>query len=37
VQTADASAVTFEPESFDAALCLGASFVWGTMGDAAAA
>lgn len=37
VQTADASAVTFEPESFDAALCLGASFVWGTMADAAAA
>src|SRR3954451_19513459 len=37
VQTADATAVQFEPKSFDAALCLGASFVWGTMVEAAPA
>lgn len=37
VQTADAAAVDLEPESWDAALCLGAAFVWGTIGDAAAA
>jgi SAM-dependent methyltransferase len=37
VQTADASNVHVEPESFDAALCLGASFVWGTMVEAAPA
>ena len=37
VQTTDASAVHLEPRSFDAALCLGASFVWGTMVEAAPA
>jgi cyclopropane fatty-acyl-phospholipid synthase-like methyltransferase len=31
VETADASALEIEPESFDAVLCLGAAFVWGTM------
>lgn len=35
--TADASAVPLEREAFDAALCLGATFVWGTIRDAAAA
>ena len=37
VETADAASVRPEPESFDAALCLGAAFVWGTIADAAAA
>jgi hypothetical protein len=37
VQTADASELEFEPEAWDAALCIGASFVWGTIADAAAA
>jgi SAM-dependent methyltransferase len=37
VETADAAAVDFEPESFDAAVCLGAAFVWGTIAGAAAA
>jgi SAM-dependent methyltransferase len=37
VQTADAAEVAFEAEAFDAALCLGASFVWGTIAEAAAA
>ena len=37
VETADASTVQFDLESFDVALCLGASFVWGVIGDAAAA
>lgn len=37
VETADASAVELDAESFDAALCLGATFVWGTIADAAAA
>ena len=37
VQTADASGLQFEPETWDAALCLGASFLWGTIADAAAA
>jgi SAM-dependent methyltransferase len=36
VRTADAAEVELEPESFDAALCLGASFVWGTIAEAAA-
>jgi SAM-dependent methyltransferase len=36
VQTADASELQFEPEAWDAALCIGASFVWGTIADAAA-
>ena len=37
VRTGDGSQLDFEPESFDAALCLGASFVWGAIGDAATA
>jgi SAM-dependent methyltransferase len=37
IHTADAASFPIEPESFDAALCLGAAFVWGTIGDAAAA
>jgi SAM-dependent methyltransferase len=37
VQIADASELQFEPEAWDAALCIGASFVWGTIADAAAA
>jgi SAM-dependent methyltransferase len=37
VETADAAAVELDAESFDAALCLGATFVWGTIADAAAA
>jgi SAM-dependent methyltransferase len=37
VQTGDASQLEVEPEAWDAALCLGAAFVWGTIADAAAA
>ena len=37
VQTADASALEIEREAFDAALCLGAAFIWGTIADAARA
>jgi SAM-dependent methyltransferase len=37
IETADAAAYAVEPESWDAALCLGASFVWGHIGDAAKA
>jgi SAM-dependent methyltransferase len=37
VRTADASELELEPEAWDAALCLGASFVWARIGDAAAA
>jgi SAM-dependent methyltransferase len=37
VQTADASELELEPEAWDAALCLGAGFVWGTIADAASA
>ncbi|SRR6266508_5908559 len=36
LRTADAVDVPLEPEAWDAALCLGASFVWGHLGDAAA-
>ncbi len=36
VQTRDAVDLPLEPESWDAALCLGASFIWGTIADAAA-
>ncbi len=36
VRTADAARVALEAEAFDAALCLGASFVWGTIAEAAA-
>ena len=35
IQTADAAEVPLEPEAWDAALCLGASFVWGTIAEAA--
>jgi len=37
VQTADASTLHIAPEAFDAALCIGAAFVWGTIAEAAAA
>jgi SAM-dependent methyltransferase len=37
VETADAAEARLEPDSYDAALCLGAAFVWGTIADAAAA
>lgn len=37
VHTADAAEFPLEPGSFDAALCLGAAFVWGTIAEAAAA
>jgi len=37
VQTGDASELILEPEAWDAALCIGAAFVWGTIADAAAA
>jgi len=37
IETADAAAYPLAPETFDAALCLGASFVWGHIGDAATA
>jgi SAM-dependent methyltransferase len=35
IQTADAAEVPLEAGAWDAALCLGASFVWGTMTEAA--
>jgi SAM-dependent methyltransferase len=37
VETADAASVELEAEAWDAALCLGAAFVWGNIADAAAA
>jgi SAM-dependent methyltransferase len=37
VETADASQLDVEPEAWDAVLCLGAAFVWGTIADAGAA
>jgi SAM-dependent methyltransferase len=37
IETADAAAYPLEPQAWDAALCLGASFVWGHIGDAATA
>jgi SAM-dependent methyltransferase len=37
IRTADAAEVELEPEAWDAALCLGASFVWGTIAEAAEA
>jgi SAM-dependent methyltransferase len=37
VETADAAQVQLQPESYDAALCIGAAFVWGTIADAAVA
>jgi SAM-dependent methyltransferase len=36
VEHADASQLTFEPASYDAVLCVGAAFIWGNIGDAAA-
>nr|MBA2383751.1 class I SAM-dependent methyltransferase [Actinomycetota bacterium] len=36
IQTGDAAEAPLEPEAWDAALCLGAAFVWGTIADAAA-
>ena len=35
IETADAATYPLEAEAWDAALCLGASFVWGHIGDAA--
>jgi SAM-dependent methyltransferase len=35
IRKADAAEVELEPEAWDAALCLGASFVWGTIAEAA--
>jgi protein-L-isoaspartate O-methyltransferase len=37
VRTANGAEAPLEAEGFDAALCLGASFVWGTMAEAGAA
>ena len=37
VELGDAAEASFEPASYDVALCLGAAFVWGHIGDAAAA
>jgi SAM-dependent methyltransferase len=37
VETADAATLQVEPNAFDAVLCLGAAFVWGTIADAAEA
>jgi SAM-dependent methyltransferase len=34
VETGDAAAFPLEPDAWDAALCLGASFVWGHIGEA---
>src|SRR5579884_3868224 len=36
VELAEASRVELQPGAFDAALCIGAAFVWGHIGDAAA-
>jgi SAM-dependent methyltransferase len=36
VQTGDGAGFPLEPETWDVALCIGASFVWGTIEDAAA-
>ena len=35
VRTGDAAELPLEQEAWDAALCLGASFIWGTIADAA--
>jgi SAM-dependent methyltransferase len=37
IRTGDARELALEPGAWDAALCLGASFVWGTMAEAAEA
>jgi SAM-dependent methyltransferase len=36
VEVADASQLELDPRSYDVALCIGAAFVWGHIGDAAA-
>jgi SAM-dependent methyltransferase len=36
ITTADASASAIEPAAWDAVLCLGASFIWGTLAETAA-
>ena len=33
IELGDGAAATLEPETYDAALCLGASFVWGSLAD----
>ena len=35
MQTGDAAEFDLEPAAWDAVLCLGASFAWGTLADAA--
>jgi ubiquinone/menaquinone biosynthesis C-methylase UbiE len=37
IRTCDASTISLDPATSDVALCLGASFVWGNIADAAAA
>jgi len=37
IEQGDAAELEPQPEAFDAALCLGAAFVWGNIGDAASA
>jgi SAM-dependent methyltransferase len=37
VHTGDGAEFALEPEAWDAALCVGAAFVWGTIADASAA
>ena len=37
IRTGDAATIELEPGTLDAALCLGAAFVWGSIADAAAA
>lgn len=37
IRTGDAAGIELEPGTLDAALCLGAAFVWGSIADAAAA
>ena len=37
IRTADGAGIELEPDTLDAALCLGAAFVWGSIADAAAA
>jgi SAM-dependent methyltransferase len=37
IEVADAAQAVFDPESWDVALCFGAAFVWGQIGDAARA
>lgn len=37
VEVGDAKQVVLEPDAYNVALCLGAAFVWGHIGDAAAA